>query len=81
MRALGSWEKALGPDHSEVAESLNDLGLMYREQGRRDGAEPLPARALSIRERTLGSDHPLTKVTREALDTLRKDSRPHRTTA
>jgi tetratricopeptide (TPR) repeat protein len=71
MRALAIREKALGPDHPDVAYCLNGLALTFRDQGRYQEAEGLLSQALSTRERALGSDHPLTKSTREALDTLR----------
>ena len=48
----------LGPDHPDVANSLNILGVLYRFQGRYAEAEPLLKRALSIREKALGPDHP-----------------------
>jgi tetratricopeptide (TPR) repeat protein len=48
----------LGPDHPDVANSLNILGALYRFQGRYADAEPLFKRALSIREKTFGHDHP-----------------------
>ena len=34
-------EKALGPDHPDVARSLNNLAVLYYEQGRYADAEPL----------------------------------------
>jgi tetratricopeptide (TPR) repeat protein len=70
-RALAIREKALGPDHPEVAESLNNLANVYRGRGRFAEAEPLLERALPIREKSLGRGHPLTNATREALDALR----------
>jgi tetratricopeptide (TPR) repeat protein len=57
-RALAISEKALGPDHPEVAESLNNLAELYGAQGRYADAEPLYKRALAIREKALGPDHP-----------------------
>jgi CHAT domain-containing protein/Tfp pilus assembly protein PilF len=51
-------EKALGPDHPDVAQSLNNLALTYQNQGRYADAEPLHKRALAIREKALGPDHP-----------------------
>ena len=33
-RSLAIWEKALGPDHPDVALSLNNLADLYRAQGR-----------------------------------------------
>ena len=41
-----------------VAISLNNLAELYRNQGKYDEAEPLYQRALAIREKSLGSDHP-----------------------
>jgi len=56
--ALAIREKALGPDHPDVAKSLNNLAEVYREQGRNADAEALYQRALAIREKALGPDHP-----------------------
>jgi tetratricopeptide (TPR) repeat protein len=57
-RALAIREKTLGPDHPDVAHSLNNLADLYRKQGKYAEAEPLYNRALAIREKTLGLDHP-----------------------
>jgi tetratricopeptide (TPR) repeat protein len=58
QRALTIREKALGPNHPEVAVSVNSLADLYAVQGRYADAEPLYKRALAIREKTLGPDHP-----------------------
>jgi len=55
--ALAIREKVLGPDHLDVANSLNILGLLYVNQGRYAEAEPLYQRSLAIREKALGADH------------------------
>ena len=39
--ALAIKEKALGPDHADVATSLNNLAELYRTQGRYAEAEPV----------------------------------------
>jgi CHAT domain-containing protein/tetratricopeptide (TPR) repeat protein len=57
-RSLAIREKALGPDHPDVAASLNNLALLYDQQGRSVDAEPLYKKALAIWEKTLGPDHP-----------------------
>jgi hypothetical protein len=57
-RVLAIREKALGPDHLDVGQSLTNLGDIYRCQGRYGEAEPLLNRGLAIREKALGSDHP-----------------------
>src|SRR5690349_18622616 len=58
QRALAVRENELGPDHPDVAISLNNLAELYRAQGRYVDAEPLYRRSLGIREKSLGPDHP-----------------------
>ncbi len=50
--------EAFGADDTRLAESLNGLAVVYRDQGRYTEAEPLLKRALSIREKALGPAHP-----------------------
>ena len=57
-RSLKIRETALGPDHPDVGQSLNNLALLYDSQGRYAAAEPLYKRSLKIRETALGPDHP-----------------------
>src|SRR5262249_7152012 len=58
QRVLAIREKALGRDHPDVAQSLNNLAELYRYQRRYADAEPLFRRSLDIREKALGRDHP-----------------------
>jgi CHAT domain-containing protein/tetratricopeptide (TPR) repeat protein len=58
VRALDIREKALGAMHPDVAQSLNNLGLLYQAQAAYAKAEPLFVRALDIREKVLGAMHP-----------------------
>ncbi|MGP8100366.1 MAG: tetratricopeptide repeat protein [Candidatus Cybelea sp.] len=51
-------EKALGPDHPDVAFRLSNLASVYPNQGRYGEAEPLHMRSMAIREKALGPDHP-----------------------
>jgi CHAT domain-containing protein len=51
-------EKQLGPEHLDIATSLNKLALLYRAGGRYGEAEPLYRRSLAIREKVLGPGHP-----------------------
>ena len=51
-------DRALGPDHPDVAGSLNNLASLYRAQGRYAQAEPLYQRSLAIVDKALGPDHP-----------------------
>ena len=41
-----------------MATSLNNLGLLYKTQGRYNEAEPFYKRSLAIREKALGPAHP-----------------------
>jgi tetratricopeptide (TPR) repeat protein len=56
-RSLAIREKAFGPDHLAVAESLNNLAALYERQRNYADAEPLYKRSLTIREKALGPDH------------------------
>ena len=76
-RSLAIDEKALGPDHPNVATTLNNLGLLYSDQARYDEAEPLLKRSLSIREKTLGPDHPNVAKTLNSLAVLYSDQDEH----
>jgi tetratricopeptide (TPR) repeat protein/DNA-binding XRE family transcriptional regulator len=58
QRALDLREHTLGPDHPDVAGSLNSLAALYYVLGRYEEALPLFERALAIRERVLESPHP-----------------------
>ena len=64
-RSLAIWEKALGKDHPDVANSLNNLAALYYAQGKYEQAEPLYERSLAIDEKALGKDHPDTKQVRK----------------
>jgi tetratricopeptide (TPR) repeat protein len=50
--------KTLGPNHLEVAKTLDNLAGLYRIQGKYDEAEPIYKQALAIFEATFGPDHP-----------------------
>ena len=57
-RALAINETALGPDNSEVATNLGNLGLLFEFKGNYAEGEPLLRRALAIDEGVLGPNHP-----------------------
>jgi Tfp pilus assembly protein PilF len=57
-RALSIRETTYGPDHPEVASTLNNLAWALCELGEPATARPLLQRALDIRETTYGPDHP-----------------------
>ena len=48
-RALAIWEKALGPKHPSVVQSLENYADLLRKTGRGVEAERLEARAKAIR--------------------------------
>src|SRR5476651_1821167 len=56
-RSLAISEKALGPDHPDVATALNNLAQIYESQGRYADSEPLYKRSRAIFEKALGPDH------------------------
>jgi tetratricopeptide (TPR) repeat protein/transcriptional regulator with XRE-family HTH domain len=58
QRAIRVKERVLGPEHLQVATSLNGLGQLYWEQGKYEQAEPLFQRALAIYEQQAGPDYP-----------------------
>jgi len=50
--------EAFGPQDPRLATSLNNLAVLYHQQGKYAEAEPLNKRALAIRKRVLGPAHP-----------------------
>jgi len=59
-------------DHPDVASSLNNLAVLYRNQGKYSEAEPLYLDALAMSERTLGANHPNTITVRDNLRHLQQ---------
>jgi tetratricopeptide (TPR) repeat protein len=60
QRSLDIREKMLGPQHPDVAQTLNNLAELYRQMGDYNKALPLYQRALKIVEKKLGQNHPTT---------------------
>jgi tetratricopeptide (TPR) repeat protein len=58
VAALKVREKALGPEHPDVAASCNNLAGLYQDQGKYAEAERLYLRALAMWEKALGVSHP-----------------------
>jgi tetratricopeptide (TPR) repeat protein len=69
-RALTIREKALGPEHPQTADGLNNLAVLLYDQGGFTAARPLLERALAIREKALGPEHPETAESLNWLATL-----------
>jgi tetratricopeptide (TPR) repeat protein len=57
LSALKEAEK-FGPQDTRLVTSLNNLAVLYANQGKYAQAEPLHKRALAINEKTLGPEHP-----------------------
>jgi hypothetical protein len=57
QRALALREKALGPNHADVALSLGYLATLYQKLGSYTDAEPLFRRNLTIWETLFGPSH------------------------
>jgi CHAT domain-containing protein/Tfp pilus assembly protein PilF len=57
-RAVAIREKTLGPEHPDLASSLNNLASLLYTVGDYAGARPLYERALAVQEKALGPDHP-----------------------
>ena len=49
-RALVIREKGLGPEHPDTASTLNNLAVLYHDQGKYEEAESLHQRTLIIRD-------------------------------
>ncbi|MGD1037186.1 MAG: FxSxx-COOH system tetratricopeptide repeat protein [Roseiarcus sp.] len=72
-RALAIGDKALGPEHTVTATSLNNLAGVLQAQGDLPGARPLFERALAIHEKALGPEHPDTATILNNLARLLQD--------
>ncbi len=57
-RSMEIRARELGPEHPDLAQSLNRLGAIHADKGDYAQAEPLYQRALQIRAQALGSAHP-----------------------
>ncbi len=68
--ALKVAENTFGQDHPKVAQSLNNLVVLYDSQGKYAEAEPLYKRSLSITQKALGPDHPKVATSLNNLATL-----------
>ena len=57
-RAIAVRERALGPEHPDLAIPIDNLARLYADTGRPAEAELLFQRTLAIREQALGPEHP-----------------------
>ena len=73
-QALEIHERILGPDHADLAISLNNVAFLYHEGGEYAKAELNYQRALSIREKALGPRDPATADSLVRLASLYQDA-------
>ncbi|OQW32254.1 MAG: hypothetical protein A4E19_19675 [Nitrospira sp. SG-bin1] len=62
--------ETVNPDDPRLANTLNDLGVLYGMQNRELEAEPLFLRALTINERAFGRHHPSVVLTLQNLSVI-----------
>jgi tetratricopeptide (TPR) repeat protein len=62
-----------GPEHTSTLDTVNNLGVLYADQGRLGDAEAMYERALRGREKALGPEHTSTLKTVNNLGNLYRD--------
>ncbi|KAH9211165.1 kinesin light chain [Leptodontidium sp. 2 PMI_412] len=73
QRALQGYKKALGLNHTSTLATVNNLGVLYKNQGKLVEAEQMYQRALQGYEKALGPEHTSTLRTVNNLGVLYKD--------
>ena len=69
-RALAIAEATYGPSHPEVANRLNNLGVVLGHLGELAAARAAYERAVQILQTFLGVEHPSTKTVQANLDAV-----------
>ena len=72
-QALEIRERVLGPDHSDVATSMQGVAIQHLLNGDREKSETLFKRALDLRKKVSGTDHPEVARTLNGLATIYRD--------
>jgi Tfp pilus assembly protein PilF len=62
QRVLHGCEKAWGPEHTSTLDTVNNLGLLYTDQGKIAEAEATLQRALQGYDIAVGKDHLRTQI-------------------
>ena len=65
--------RVLGEEHPDTLASMNNLAVLYLDQGKYAEAEPLLVKALEVGRRVLGEEHPDTLVSMNNLAVLYLD--------
>src|SRR5688572_20244414 len=66
--AAGLQEASLGPDHPELANTLNNLGVVYEVTEKPEEAERCFRRASTIAAAVLAPEHPFVATSRKNLE-------------
>jgi tetratricopeptide (TPR) repeat protein len=69
-RVLSGYENTLGADHTSTLDIVNNLGILYQDQGELDRAEQMYQRALAGYEKALRANHTSTLNTVNNLGNL-----------
>ncbi|RUM58030.1 MAG: tetratricopeptide repeat protein [Persephonella sp.] len=72
LKALKIRKKELDENHPHLANSYNNLGLLYKDEGDYEKAEEFYLKALRIVEKVLGENHPNRKIVRKNYEELKK---------
>lgn len=70
QRALAIRTKALGPEHPDTIQTINQMGFLYQVTGDRKKAEEHYLKALALRTKVLGPTHPETSDSQSYLAQL-----------
>ena len=73
QRTVALWERARGKESFQVATSLGNLSLAYRQNADYAGARSAGERALKLKVQTLGEGHPQTGTSHVALGGLYRE--------
>src|SRR4029453_17217971 len=72
-QALASGTRVFGPEHAQVAETLDYLGVVLADRGDYGGAGQRLEQALAMRRKVLGPAHPEVAVTLAELGRVYQD--------
>ena len=62
LQALRGYEKAWAAEHSSTLNTVNNLGILYKNQGKMAEAEDMLLQALRGYEEVVEKDHPTTRT-------------------
>jgi len=74
LNALSIRERVLEPNDRDIAQTLNNLGIAYKMQGRLEEAEGMFTRAIAIYEAALGAENEYSALAHFNLGLVMRDS-------